>query len=63
MNRPWPDDTDIEGMGGISVDEALERALLRQAPEVQQAIREQADREGRDVVDVLIAWMEDGRAI
>lgn len=62
MKKVRLDDTDIEGMGGISVDEALAQALLRQTPEVQHAIREQAEREGRDVIDVLIDWMEDGRA-
>lgn len=56
------DDTNIDAMGGISVDEALERALLRQAPSVQKAIREEATQTGRPVEDVLIDWMEAGKA-
>lgn len=56
------DDTNIEAMGGVSVDEALERALLRQAPSVQRAIRDEAAKTGRQVEDVLIDWMEAGKA-
>lgn len=60
--KPLLDDTNIKAMGGISVDEALERALLRQAPAVQKAIREEAARTNRPIGLVLADWMEAGKA-
>lgn len=62
MNTPRLDDTDIEGPAGVSIDDVFENALLRQTPEVQQAIRQQAEREGRSIDLVLVEWMRDGRA-
>ncbi len=56
------DDTDIRAMGGSSVDDAIESALLRQAPAVQNAIREEAIRTNRPIGLVLADWMEAGKA-
>ena len=56
------DDTDLSAMGGSSVDDAIEGALLRQAPAVQKAIREEAAQSNRPVGLVLADWMAAGKA-
>jgi hypothetical protein len=56
------DDTNIEAMGGVSVETAIESAILRQAPAVQKAIREEAAKTNRPLGLVLADWMEAGKA-